>query len=909
MASVATTTRRRGMRLKGIPEHEPTLPPDDSSDASIAPSASFRTLTSQTSRAQSKKKALLDRLSGTYMVDEHDRVLLHGYLKVTIIRAHGLRNLDCLRGWACKGCRSAIAGDLSDPYVTVSAGNHRLCKTRPQWNQLSPEWNETFTIPVAHYVHGLEFRVKDLDLNMTVDKLGRTTLGVEDLMELDATGNPLRTGVHRVMALDDKPRHGLLEYAVEFVPEHLIQDSMIVPGTYFDAHVDQNEVKLYIDADGAADSKLPKVEYGNGQTWQPTRLWRDIYDSLCAAKHLIYIAGWSVDHTQSLLRGEEQEKARQSEYSPYLGELLAKKAAEGVTVNVMVWDDRSSSPWHKTGVMATSDEALRAFCKDTAINLCVAPIVGEHYNPLIAARNAMTCTHHQKMVVCDDGQELVGYVGGIDLTGGRYDTRDYPLFRSLASEHAEDFYNGCSTVAHDGKTGPRQPWHDIHALIRRGPAVVDLVRNFEERWRKQAADLLDKLVDLEEIGIQPRAADSDDAWSCQLFRSIDNRAAEFDLQRAKLETSKFEETKGVTFSAVYTSEGESPRKRDKILHKDRRPKYERRFVSDTAKGFDFGRHLTQKRGSQIDASAHEALVYHIRRAEHCVYMESQYFLSSSHFWPTKTSTKCGNLVAAELTLKICKKIAAGERFAAYILVPMWSEGLPESSSVQEILYWQSLTMSGMYKRIAKAIRSRQDADPTFEAKPTDYLNFYCLGNRETAKGDESSGSPRSGSPEGVLAETRRHLIYVHSKMTIVDDAVALIGSTNINQRSLDGSRDSELLMGCWQSKHLASRKSLGDGEVHGFRLQCWAHVTGVMEECFRKPSSLECVYRLNNIAEHNWERYTADKVVEMDSYLMPYPIKVDRDGHVEPRTENGCFPDTSASILGSVSFLPEYLTT
>jgi phosphatidylserine/phosphatidylglycerophosphate/cardiolipin synthase-like enzyme len=35
-------------------------------------------------------------------------------------------------------------------------------------------------------------------------------------------------------------------------------------------------------------------------------------------------------------------------------------------------------------------------------------------------------------------------------------------------------------------------------------------------------------------------------------------------------------------------------------------------------------------------------------------------------------------------------------------------------------------------------------------------------------------------------------VYVHSKIMIVDDCIALIGSANINDRSLLGSRDSEV---------------------------------------------------------------------------------------------------------------------
>lgn len=36
------------------------------------------------------------------------------------------------------------------------------------------------------------------------------------------------------------------------------------------------------------------------------------------------------------------------------------------------------------------------------------------------------------------------------------------------------------------------------------------------------------------------------------------------------------------------------------------------------------------------------------------------------------------------------------------------------------------------------------------------------------------------------------LVYVHSKMIIVDDNIAIIGSSNINDRSLKGDRDSEI---------------------------------------------------------------------------------------------------------------------
>lgn len=47
-----------------------------------------------------------------------------------------------------------------------------------------------------------------------------------------------------------------------------------------------------------------------------------------------------------------------------------------------------------------------------------------------------------------------------------------------------------------------------------------------------------------------------------------------------------------------------------------------------------------------------------------------------------------NLIPIELALKVASKIRNGERFAVYIVIPMWPEGVPSSASMQEILYWQ-----------------------------------------------------------------------------------------------------------------------------------------------------------------------------------------------------------------------------
>ena len=114
------------------------------------------------------------------------------------------------------------------------------------------------------------------------------------------------------------------------------------------------------------------------------------------------------------------------------------------------------------------------------------------------------------------------------------------------------------------------------------------------------------------------------------------------------------------------------------------------------------------------------------------------------------------------------------------------EGDPVDGTTQEILHWQRLTMEAMYTMIGKAL---EDNNMTGEAHPTDYLMFLCLGKRE-AEADipDCLEAAEDGTPAASCRGHMRHPVYVHSKMMIVDDEYIIIGSANINQRSMAGNR-------------------------------------------------------------------------------------------------------------------------
>ncbi|KAE8701022.1 hypothetical protein F3Y22_tig00110549pilonHSYRG00117 [Hibiscus syriacus] len=187
----------------------------------------------------------------------------------------------------------------------------------------------------------------------------------------------------------------------------------------------------------------------------------------------------------------------------------------------------------------------------------------------------------------------------------------------------------------------------------------------------------------------------------------------------------------------------------------------------------------------IDMSIHTAYVKAIRTAQHFIYIENQYFIGSSFNWSSNKDL-ANNFIPMELALKIASKIAAHERFTAYIVVPMFPEGVPTGSATQRILFWQHKTMQMMYETIHRAL---VEAGPENAFAPLDFLNFFCLGNRKV--NEFQSIAPHNTSattPQGLSRKNQRFMIYVHSKGMIVDDEYVIIGSANINHSSMEGTR-------------------------------------------------------------------------------------------------------------------------
>uniref|UniRef100_A0A5B6Z9E0 Phospholipase D n=1 Tax=Davidia involucrata TaxID=16924 RepID=A0A5B6Z9E0_DAVIN len=848
----------------------------------------------------------LDNGSGVF----GETVFLHGELDLLIIEAKSLPNMDlasermrkCFTMFGPCGSpfekKSKNPGKhsgrhsiiTSDPYVSVCLAGATVAQTRVISNSENPMWDEHFCVMVAHPAEKVEFQVKDNDV-LGAQLIGVVGISAEKILSGNAingwfpivgpNGNPLKPYPELHLSIQFKPvgENTFHKDGVGAGPDYAG-----VPNTYFPLRRGGN-VTLYQDAH-VPDGVLPEISLDGGKVFQQNKCWEDICHAILEAHHLIYIVGWSIYHLVKLVREPTKPLPPGGELS--LGDLLKHKSQEGVRVIMLIWDDKTSHDKFllKTeGIMQTHDEETRKFFRHSSVHCVLCPRYGSNKLSIFKQQVVGTLfTHHQKCVLLDtqatgNNRKITAFIGGLDLCDGRYDTPEHRLFCDLDTVFANDFHNPTFTSR---VRGPRQPWHDLHCKIE-GPAAYDIMTNFEQRWRKVgkwhefklrkvAYWHDDALIKLDRISwiLTPssgpdgdrvvRVTDEEDPenWHVQVFRSIDSGSV-----------------KG--------------------------------FPKDVKKAE--AQNLVCGKNLKVDKSIHTAYINAIRSAQHFVYIENQYFLGSSYYWPSYKNAGADNLVPMELALKIASKINANERFSVYIVIPMWPEGVPTSSSVQEILYWQGQTMAMMYKIVAQAL---EKAGLSEVHHPQDYLNFYCLGKREASSLESTAQTNQPSENRAlVLAQKfRRFMIYVHAKGMIVDDEYVIMGSANINQRSLDGSRDTEIAMGAYQPNYTwAGKKSHPCGQVYGYRMSLWAEHLGILKDSFREPQSLECVKNVNNIAKNNWEAFVAEENKEMSGHLMQYPVQVSRGGKVSSLPGYESFPDVGGKILGAPTTLPDALTT
>ncbi|KAJ9549637.1 hypothetical protein OSB04_022180 [Centaurea solstitialis] len=177
--------------------------------------------------------------------------------------------------------------------------------------------------------------------------------------------------------------------------------------------------------------------------------------------------------------------------------------------------------------------------------------------------------------------------------------------------------------------------------------------------------------------------------------------------------------------------------------------------------------------SQVEDSIHNAYCSLIEKAEHFVYIENQFFISG-----LAGDEIIRNRVLDSVYRRIMRAHQEKQCFRVIVVIPLlpgFQGGLDDAgaASVRAIMHWQYRTISRGHNSILHNLSDH------LGPKVHDYISFYGL----RAYGRLSEDG------HGLLASSP---VYVHSKIMIVDDNTSLVGSANINDRSLLGLRDSEI---------------------------------------------------------------------------------------------------------------------
>ena len=229
--------------------------------------------------------------------------------------------------------------------------------------------------------------------------------------------------------------------------------------------------------------------------------FKDLYEKLNDAKESIFITDWWLS-PEVFLRRPVLEKDYINLKKPIdktqkisrLMDILHKKATEDVKIYVLIYYECSL--------------ALTLNSKHTADTLEKL-----HSNIMVARHPTdaldLLWSHHEKLVIID---QMIGYVGGLDLCWGRYDNNFHPItepkntfyyfpFIDYSNARIRDFTNVQNYLIESANrdTETRMPWHDVHTRVI-GPVVADIARHFVERWNHaKFEDRGDKNVRLTEV--------------------------------------------------------------------------------------------------------------------------------------------------------------------------------------------------------------------------------------------------------------------------------------------------------------------------------------------------------------------------------------------------------------------------
>jgi phosphatidylserine/phosphatidylglycerophosphate/cardiolipin synthase-like enzyme len=431
-------------------------------------------------------------------------------------------------------------------------------------------------------------------------------------------------------------------------------------------------------------------------------------------------------------------------------------------------------------------------------------------------------SQHNVEAVVEELRNLMKMVYAQQLAVSWLHASAHPLLMDKRTKSATDAVLGPSQ--------PRQPWQDVHCQIE-GPAVDDLALNFIRRWNASTTsyltdpDVTTTFSSPFETGFAWGLADSaldkvNDAMpTAQVMKQLLKIAL---IGPELLPPPRPPQPAGAPPTGVAV----------RVLRSAPRKMCLQELQAQGSKV------LPAREQHEIES----AMIQLISNATDFIYIENQFFqtdfgepsidafsdagreltsgpvkflmgqmgndltarLSSAGNAPGKKLYPA-NGIGKALGDRITQAVRRGQPFHVYMVLPVHPEGALTDITIVGQIHWtmQSLVFAenSLVNRVRRAIKAKSickrplnndewnkaldEAGKTenkvvayesiLEEEWAQYLTLLNLRNCET-----------------VAGKVRTEQIYIHSKLLIVDDRHVIMGSANINDRSLSGKRDSEI---------------------------------------------------------------------------------------------------------------------
>ncbi|KAJ8254753.1 hypothetical protein GJAV_G00196990 [Gymnothorax javanicus] len=203
-----------------------------------------------------------------------------------------------------------------------------------------------------------------------------------------------------------------------------------------------------------------------------------------------------------------------------------------------------------------------------------------------------------------------------------------------------------------------------------------------------------------------------------------------------------------------------------------------------------------------ESSIHKAYIHVIENSEHYIYIENQFFISCAD------GKNVHNGIGDAIVNRILRAHSEQKKYRVFVVIPLLPgfEGditAGGGNAIQAILHFTYRTICRGDFSILSRLKEHM------QGEWRQYISVCGL---------------RTHAELSYKLVTE--LIYVHSKTLIADDRRYIIGSANINDRSMLGSRDSELAVLVEDTERVPSRMGGQDYEAGPLAL-------ALRKECFR----------------------------------------------------------------------------